>query len=159
MSTMMPNTVDKVNQQDAEPGALDLMHTLMHQIKRRMQQATQAASEAEGIALAPMEARTLGFYARHSGATAQDLVDHAGRDKAQVARLVKSLVERGLLATATDPQDRRRQTLQLTTAGKRFERRMATERLRIERAVMAGVSAEEAEVLRRCLAQMVAALD
>ena len=36
---MMPNTVDKVNQRDAEPGALDLMHTLMHQIKRRMREA------------------------------------------------------------------------------------------------------------------------
>lgn len=153
---MMPNTVDKVNYSASEPSALDLMHTLMHQIKRRMQQATQAASEAEGIALAPMEARTLGFYARHPGATAQDLVDHAGRDKAQVARLVKGLVERGLLATATDPQDRRRQTLQLTPAGKRFERRMAAERQRIERAAMAGVSAEDAEVLRRCLHRMVA---
>lgn len=156
---MMPNTVDKVNHSAGEPSALDLMHMLMHQIKRRMQQATQAASVAEGVALAPMEARTLGFYARHPGATAQDLVDHAGRDKAQVARLVKGLVERGLLATATDPQDRRRQTLQLTPAGKRFERRMAAERQRIERAVMAGVSAEDAEVLRRCLGRMAAALD
>ena len=155
----MPDNVDKVNHRGDEPSALDLMHTLMHQIKRRMQQATQAASEAEGIALAPMEARTLGFYARHPGATAQDLVEHAGRDKAQVARLVKSLVERGLLATATDPQDRRRQTLQLTPAGRRFERRMAVARQQVERAVMAGVSAEEAELLRRCLGQMVAALD
>jgi DNA-binding MarR family transcriptional regulator len=156
MSTMMPDTVDKVNQRGAQPSALDLMHTLMHQIKRRMQQATQAASEAEGIALAPMEARTLGFYARHPGATAQDLVEHAGRDKAQVARLVKSLVERGLLATATDPQDRRRQTLQLTAAGRRFERRMAVARQQVERAVIAGISADDLVVLQRCLRQMLA---
>lgn len=155
MSTIMPNTVDKVNQSTA----LDQMHTLMHRLKRRMQQATQAAGEAEGLVLVPMEARTLGFFARHAGATAQDLVDHAGRDKAQVARLVKGLVERGLLAAAPDVQDRRRQTLTVTPAGRRFERRMAAERRRIEQAALAGIDADDLARLQRCLATMLAALD
>lgn len=155
MSTIMPDTVDKVNQSTA----LDQMHTLMHRIKRRMQQATQAACVAEGLVLVPMEARTLGFFARHPGATAQDLVEHAGRDKAQVARLVKGLVERGLLAATPDADDRRRQTLTLTAAGRRFERRMAAERRRIEQVVLAGLGEADLAQLQRCLAAMLAALD
>lgn len=151
----MPDEVDKVNQSTP----LDRMHTLMHRIQRRMQQATHAANEAEGLTLVPMEARTLGFFARHPGATAQDLVVHAGRDKAQVARLVKGLVERGLLAATPDAHDRRRQTLTLTPAGRRFERRMAAERRRIEHVVLAGLSADDQALLQRCLAAMLAALE
>lgn len=155
MSTIMPDSVDKVNQS----APFDQLHRLVHRIKRLMQQATVAAGAAEGLALVPMEARALGFFARQPGATAQDLVDHAGRDKAQVARLVKGLVERGLLAAAPDPADRRRQTLTLTAAGQRFERRMAAERRRIERAALAELSAAEVAQLERSLAAMLQALD
>jgi hypothetical protein len=39
-----------------------------------------------------MEGKVLGFFARHPGATQRDLAQHSGRDKAQLARLIKSAV-------------------------------------------------------------------
>ena len=38
----------------------------------------------------------VGYFMRHDGATQSDLVQHAGRDKAQIARIVKALHERNV---------------------------------------------------------------
>jgi DNA-binding MarR family transcriptional regulator len=64
-----------------------------------------------------MEGKVLGFFARHPGATQRDLAQHSGRDKAQLARLIKSLRERGLLLAEEDGSDRRQVCLRLSDAG------------------------------------------
>jgi DNA-binding MarR family transcriptional regulator len=115
------------------------LHAVVHRMKRRLHQAMNEGNEA----LAPMEWRALGFFARHPGSTARDLVEHAGRDKAQVARLVRQLVDHGLLAAAPAPHDQRCVELRLTAAGQQVERRAARQRQRIEAQMLAGFSAAE----------------
>ena len=44
-------------------------------------------------------------------------MEHSGRDKAQVTRIVRQLMERELLAREPDPNDGRRFNLQLTKKG------------------------------------------
>lgn len=121
----------------------DRLHAVMHGLRRHLQQALR--DDAEG--LGPMEARCLNYFAHHDGHTQSDLVQHAGRDKAQIARLVKALRERGLLISHPDPADGRVQRLGLTAAGRNLHRRLQQHRVRFEKTLTAGLSAQERTTL------------
>ena len=134
----------------AGPDIAELLHALTHRMKRHLHHSVRALPEAP----APMEWRALGFFARHPGASARDLVAHAGRDKAQVARLVRALVERGLLAATPSPSDMRSQCLSLTEAGLAVHRQLAQARRRIDAALIAGLNAAEQSQLAALLARL-----
>lgn len=123
----------------AADDALDQLHELMHHYRSQMQGL--ARDDADG--LGPMEARALGYFARHPDATASDLVQHARRDKAQVTRLVQLLVERGLLVALADPADRRSRRLRLTDAGLAMQARMLAHRQRLARQLVTGFTSTE----------------
>ena len=110
----------------ANTEVLDRLHTLMHGLRRHLQEAVRE----DGEGLGPMEARCLGYFMRHEGATQSDLVQHAGRDKAQIARIVKALHERGLLQSTPDPDDGRCQRVTLTEQGRSMQRTMQLRRQR-----------------------------
>ena len=134
---------------------LDRLHTLMHGLRRHLQEAVRE----DGEGLGPMEARCLGYFMRHEGATQSDLVQHAGRDKAQIARIVKALHERGLLQSTPDPDDGRCQRVTLTEQGRSMQRTMQLRRQRFERAMLAGFSDSERAQLQAQLDRMLANLD
>ena len=71
---------------------IELVHVVMHQFRSRQFQALRDGAHD----VTHMEAKVLGFFAHRPGATLSDLVAHSGRDKAQLARLVKGLREREL---------------------------------------------------------------
>lgn len=119
--------------------ALDHLHELMHRYRAQMHALANEVDDG----LAPMEARALGFFARHPESTATELVAHARRDKAQVTRLVKMLEARGLLQAVPDPADRRTRRLRLTDAGRSVQRRMAQQRKRLAERLVAGFSEPE----------------
>jgi DNA-binding MarR family transcriptional regulator len=88
------------------------MHEIMFLFRSQLQQhLREDGGEIPGMAL-----KVLGFFARHPGCTQMELVQHSGRDKGQVARLVKDLTERGLLQRGDAAKGRRR-GLQLTETG------------------------------------------
>ena len=134
---------------------LDRIHTLMHGLRRHLQEAARV----DGEGLGPMEIRCLGYFMRHDGATQSDLVQHAGRDKAQIARIVKALHERGLLQSTPDPDDGRCQRVTLTEQGRSMQRTMQLRRQRFERAMLAGFSDGERAQLQAQLDRMLANLD
>ncbi len=131
---------------------LDAVQTLMHQYKSHMHQALRAQDGGIG----PMEARALGFVARHPGSSASDLVAHSGRDKAQIARLLQQLLDRGLLAREADPEDGRRQRLALTDSGRAAQRVMGRQRQRFAAVLTTGLAADEQALLLALLARVVA---
>jgi DNA-binding MarR family transcriptional regulator len=101
----MSKLVDQVNHNPGRPAddVLETMHAIMH-----LYRSAQHRSLRDGPNdLAHMEVKALGFFARHPGATQSELVAHSGRDKAQVARQIRALRERGLLEAKEDEQDRR----------------------------------------------------
>jgi len=108
----MRKEVDEVNQIGGD--ALERMHAILHLYRSRQQRSTAGA----GGELAHMEFKALGYFARHPGATQSDLVAHSGRDKAQVARLIRALRDRGLLDGAADAQDKRSTRLTLSEQGR-----------------------------------------
>ena len=112
----MQKVVDEVNQASAAPAAeiMESVHTITHLYRSRQQRSLRGAEHE----LAHMEIKTLGYFARHPGASQSDLVAYSGRDKAQVARLIRSLRERGLLDAEADETDRRSTRLRLSAEGR-----------------------------------------
>lgn len=109
----MTNKVNKVNQSEK---VFDTIHSIMHLFRARQLRGLRDTPHE----LTHMEYKALGFFARHPGATQGDLVAHSGRDKAQLARLLKGLRDKQLLDAAADAADRRVTRLTLSAAGARI---------------------------------------
>lgn len=90
------------------------IHSLMHLYRAQQYRALRDGPHD----LTHMENKVLGFFAREQGATLSDLVQHSRRDKAQLARLIKGLRDKGLLEGEADVSDRRSVRLRLTEAAR-----------------------------------------
>lgn len=141
----MRKSVDKVNSKDipADEAVLELVHTVMHQFRSQQYRALEGAQDG----LTHMEGKVLGFFARHAGATQSELAQHSGRDKAQLARLIKGLRERGLLSAEADDADRRNVRLQLTDEGQAMLRTLRLQGRKLEARAVAGLSADQRQRL------------
>lgn len=111
----MRKEVDRVNQNrgNRADDLLETMHAIVHLFRSRQLRGLRSGPHE----LAHMEMKALGYFARHPGATQSDLVAHSGRDKAQVARLIRALREAQLLEATADEHDRRSTRLSLSAAG------------------------------------------
>lgn len=155
----MRNKVDNVNlKAEAASTAAEVfetIHTLMHLFRGQ-----QFRSLRDGpAAITHMEAKALGFFARHPGATPSELVAHSGRDKAQIARLIAGLKERGLLLAEADTEDRRVQRLRLAPQAALAQEAVRLQGDKLAQAAMQGLSAAECEQLLALLARVRANLD
>lgn len=155
-------SVDNVNHKGIADDAavLELVHTVMHRFRALQYRALepQPRDELDG-GLTHMEGKVLGFFAHHPDATQRDLAHHSGRDKAQLARLIKSLRERGLLDGVADEADRRNVRLRLTAAGQAVQRTLRQQGRRLEARAVAGLSAEQRRQLVTLLQQVLRNLD
>ena len=98
-----------------------------------------------------MEGKVLFFFERHPGATQSDLALHSGRDKAQLARLIKTLRDKGLLDAKTDEVDRRQVRLSVSEAGLTVQRELKRQAKQVSVQALAGLSAEEQSQLAALL--------
>lgn len=133
--------------QDTE--ILDLINVAVHQATARMQRSLRESD----IGLAAMEARTLRFIARHAGCTQNDIVQASGRDKAQIARIIKTLLGHQYIHRLPDEPGEKRQRLALTKAGEAPHARAEKLRSHVARDLLKGLDATERaqllEVLQR----------
>jgi DNA-binding MarR family transcriptional regulator len=101
----------------------------------------------------------LGFFARRPGATQSDLAAHSGRDKAQLARLVRGLRERGLLDAVADETDKRSTRLTLSEAGKAMHAALHRHDGALAEAALDGLTEEERATLLDLLERVRANLE
>lgn len=92
----------------------EAMHDMVHVYRARMMEVV-ASIHPE---LTHNEVRALMFVGRHPGATQKELVQHSGADKAQIARLVALLLDKGWLQCAPHEHDKRSRCLHLSPQGK-----------------------------------------
>jgi DNA-binding MarR family transcriptional regulator len=153
----MPNKGDNVNHlaETSDDDVLELVHSVMHAY-RSVQYRVLRDGPHE---ITHMDSKVLGFFGRHAGATQSDLARHSGRDKAQLARLIKGLRARGLLEAETDAEDRRNLRLSLTSDGQRVQRNLHQQGRRLSAKASAGLSASEREQLVLLLHRLKANLD
>lgn len=157
MSSIMQESVDKVNRQDpASDEVLELVHQVMHQFRSQLFQALRQGAHE----VTHMESKVLRFFVRHPGATQSDLVQHTGRDKAQLARLIKGLRERGLLNAVADEADRRNLRLTPTDEGLAIQRALQRQARELEAQAVTGLAAADKaqllDLLRRVQANLAA---
>lgn len=153
----MQKVVDEVNQKPVLPAAevMESVHAIMHLYRSRQQRSLRA----EEHELAHMEAKVLGFFARQPGASQSDLVAYSGRDKAQVARLIRGLRERGLLDAQADELDRRSTRLSLSKQGRELYAALHRHDGQLAAAALAGLSEAEQATLRALLDRVRANLE
>ena len=122
---------------------LDIMHSVMHQYR-----ALQYRFLRDGPHnITHMDGKVLGYFGRHPGATQSDLAQHTGRDKAQLARLIKGLRDQGLLQGDVDADDRRSVRLSLTAEGLAIQKELRQQARRLSLQAMEGLSAPEQQQL------------
>lgn len=129
---------------------LDLVGRIMDLVKAHMSEALRA----EGARLQLMEAHILRIVLRRDGCSQLDVVRETRRDKAQIGKLVATLVDRGLLMKAPDPDDGRRQRLTLTPSGKIAARRSVEHRAAVAKLLFADTPDDDAERLLAGLRQL-----
>jgi DNA-binding MarR family transcriptional regulator len=157
MSSIMRNKVDKVNQKPPSPAleVLERVHDIMHLYRSAQQRSLRAGPHD----LAHMEIKVLGFFGRRPGATQSDLAAHSGRDKAQLARLVRGLRDRGLLEAVADEADKRSTRLSLSEEGKAMFAALHVHDGALAEAALAGIPDAERATLLDLLARVRANLE
>ena len=153
----MRKSLDKVNHSEPRPQdeVLELVHTVMHQYRSQQYQVLRDG----GHDITHMEKKVLGYVDRHPHSTQSDLARDSGRDKAQLARLVKGLRERGLLDGQADAADRRNLRLSLTAEGRSVLRTLDQQSRRLATQAVAGLSTAEQRQLLALLLRVKANLD
>lgn len=79
--------------------------------------AMRSGLKAQQLGLNAMHVSCLSFIAASHHCTANDIVNHFSRDKAQIARLLKEMIEKDWLRKTANPEDKRSQLLSLTNEG------------------------------------------
>jgi len=136
------------------PGVLDLVHTVMHQYRSLQYQVLRDGPHE----ITHMESKVLDYFGRHPGATQSELAQFSGRDKAQLARLIKGLRERGLLEGTEGAADRRSVSLALTDLGRSVLVTLHQQTRKVEASAVAGLSEAERQQLAALLRRVQANL-
>jgi len=90
----------------------------------------------------------------HPGLSQQELAEGLLLDANAVVLLLNELEDLGYSVRRRDPEDRRRHILELTETGRRAIARAERGRNSIEGEVLAGLSAEEKQTLRKLLTRV-----
>jgi len=154
---MPRNPVDNVNKNpdDAPQEVFDSIHAVMHLFRAEQYRAFRDGPHP----LTHMEGKLLGFFARRPDATLSDLVAHSGRDKGQLARLIKTLKDQGLLEASEAQTDKRSVRLRLTAEGRAIHQTLRRQSARLAKLAVKGLDAAECERLVALLARVKANLE
>jgi len=114
---------------------------LAHAIKRQL--SNQLESQKLGIA--PMHMRVLKVIHKRKSCTAIDIASLFKRDKAQITRLVKPLIEQGIVEKEPNPEDKRSQLLVLTAQGKALQESVLAFSEGMEKQMMQGIDPKDLE--------------
>lgn len=136
--------------------ALEALLSLFGGMKQSMRHQLQ---DGGAPATAPMLLRMLQLCQRQPGITQQGLALLTGRDKGQVARLVKELLDAGLLVREDHPDDRRSHRLRPTVAGLAAVERFETAEAGVAELIFGDLSAAELTALTEQLSRLKNRLD
>lgn len=116
-------------------------------LKTRMQDQAEQG-------LGPLHLRALCLCLRNPGGTQQEVVQSMGRDKGQIARLIRELEERHFLVRTPDERDRRVWRLVVTPEGKEKCQWFSAIEARLATDLLGGIGAKESEQLEQLLNEL-----
>lgn len=118
----------------------------------------RTALNANELGLNGMHVRCFDVIANTSDCTANYIVKNMGRDKAQIARLVKEMIDKGWIEKQVSREDKRSQILSLTASGRQLQQRISLLEQEIESTLLKGLSAQDVSDFHRIAAKMLANL-
>ena len=116
-------------------------------LKNRMQDQAEQG-------LGPLHLRALCLCLRNPRATQQQVVQSIGRDKGQVARLIRELEERHFLVRTPDERDRRVWRLAVTAEGEQKCQWFSAIEAQLATDMLGGLGAQEREQLEHLLNEL-----
>lgn len=148
--------VDKVNDMSEKlaDAVFESIHSVMHLYRAQQYRVLRDGPHD----LTHMENKVLGFFAAHPDATLRELVQRSGRDKAQLARLIKELRDKDLLQGQVDAVDRRITRLRLTASGMSVHEALRRQGQLLNEVAVQGLSTDERERLLELLERVGASL-
>ena len=132
---------------------MEQLHGVMFAFRSEMRRAMQDA----GHSMNGMEVRALLWISSHANATARELAQHGGRDKAQITRVIQQLEQAELVTRAPDPDDRRVQRLALSAQGEALVATLKRERQVVSARMLGKLTKAEQAQLAGLLARLLPA--
>ena len=123
----------------------DSVFTIMHLYRLTMRSKLNASD----IGLHSMHVKCLTFIDRNTVCTANDIAVFFSRDKAQIARLIKEMIDKNWVNKVANPQDKRSQLLSLTEQGKSLANLIADTQRDVQEKIQKNLSTEELEEFKR----------
>ncbi len=105
----------------------EVLHDLMHLFRARLLQSLERIQPG----LTFNEFRILMHAGRHPGITQKELVEHSHTDKAQMARMLTQLQDKGWLERSASEADKRVRCLQLSAQGQQLFAQLKNQREQI----------------------------
>ncbi len=128
----------------SNPKSLDNLFHLVHVLKRQLHEHIEQLE----LPIAPMHVRVIKIISKQSPCTAMDVVNFLNRDKAQVTRLIKTLIEEGFIEKRPNPEDKRSQCLLTTEKGNEVLAKIKAVDTEIFQKMTLNVSEEELEAFQ-----------
>ena len=123
------------------------------EIRYTLRAFTQALSrKASSVEVTAAEFRLLRTLGEGEGSTQSELASLAAMDRPYVSSLVKKMIERGLLQTKVNAEDRRRVDIVFSPDGAKVYRRISRELGKVNRDAVAGIDAKALETFHSVLA-------
>ncbi len=100
------------------------------------------------------EWRCMAVLGRFGANTATGICQRTAMDKVTVSRATSSLLKKNLISRKTDPEDRRRTILNMTTIGRRIHDQIVPLALAHEKRLLAGLNASAVEQFNHLLSKL-----
>ena len=125
----------------------EVLHDLMHLFRARLLQSLERIQPG----LTFNEFRVLMHAGRHPGITQKELVEHSHTDKAQMARMLTQLQDKGWLERSASEADKRVRCLQLSAQGQQLFAQLKNQREQIAAELLRDFPANQQKQLRELL--------
>ncbi|GAK86022.1 transcriptional regulator MarR family [Vibrio ponticus] len=135
----------------ADEKSLETLFHLVHSLKQNLHEQIEQLD----LDIAPMHVRVLKIVTHQPNCTAVDIAGFLSRDKAQVTRLLNTLIEKQLIEKHPNPQDKRSQCLKITESGQAIVSQIASVDTKLHDKMTADLSAEQLGLFEQIAGQMV----
>ena len=129
----------------------EVLHDLLHLFRARLLESLEAVQPG----LTFNEFRILMHTGRHPGITQKELVEHSHTDKAQMARTLAQLQDKGWLERSASEADKRVRCLQLSAQGLQLFEQLRLQREQIAADLLQDFPAAEQTQLHALLQRAV----
>ncbi|EFI60251.1 MarR family transcriptional regulator [Comamonas thiooxydans] len=127
----------------------EVLHDLLHLFRARLLESLEAVQPG----LTFNEFRILMHTGRHPGITQKELVEHSHTDKAQMARTLAQLQDKGWLERSASEADKRVRCLQLSARGQQLFDQLRHRREQIATELLSDFPAAQQGLLHDLLLQ------